>query len=714
MRILVLKRAVCAFLFITLWVSPATAQGFVTVGAADWNEAAVRRSLHVFAYGGAASDSQIDLWANMAPAAAIQEMLIFDPVNPLLSPVEDVSAGYSGSLAALQTLFASGAPDNLTCPGDRGRFDQTKQKAVADIVLNNSGLQHAWIAAVRTRGLNPFRHNVGFWLVNYQMAVNLRDTEPPLLRKHYDGALDALAAGRPFHEVLGVGATSAAVAREYNHRNNIYKNNTGVFRGNDDFAREFHQLFFRINGDVEDPAYHENVTIEHTARALTGLQIDKIPNAYGTTLDRDWWVAPIDFTDHLDVTGRDLQNLTRHYAGSLEILHNTISGATAEDKVFALAAVAIQHPESLANLPVEIVKFFADDNLDEEKTIAIREAWNTVVATPDDLLLFLQDYAISTAFHGPSTFKYRTAFQRNMTIYNLNTVDNEEAYNNAFTPRTAMLKQGADVFFPAHDVFGGQTSHNAANNPNLFQEAYNRAVDHPNDLAKTADVCRDETGAALGTWRKDWALVIPTRGGVYGVGDVGLWLWNRFVGDAARAYGTLEQANVAALLATGMDLGFAIDAGTPDTAYSVAELEHEPLFSTVASFQNATIDLGSPTTATRRKANHRVGMAINFITMTPAMFATEGTTLSRGPVLPTPIHPDVEPAQFNGLILAVDTAGLPKAIVVDGLTVWITSETAIQYQDSSGGNELIPGQSAAGTAVENTDGSYTAVDLQIS
>jgi hypothetical protein len=201
---------------------------------------------------------------------------------------------------------------------------------------------------------------------------------------------------------------------------------------------------------------------------------------------------------------------------------------------------------------------------------------------------------------------------------------------------------------------------------------------------------------------------------VYGVGDVGLWLWKRFVGDAARAYGTLEQANVAALLATGMDLGFAIDAGTPDTAYSVAELEHEPLSSAVASFQKATIDLGSPTTATRRKANHRVGMAINFITMTPAMFATEGTPISRGPVLPTPIHPDVEPAQFNGLILAVDTAGLPKAIVVDGLTVWITSETAIQYQDSSGGNELIPGQSAAGTAVENTDGSYTAVDLQIS
>jgi len=713
MKTVMLKSAACVILFFTLHVSSATAQGFETIGEADWDETAVRRVLHVFAYGGAASDSQIALWSFMRPSTAIQEMLTFAPNNPLLSPAEDVSTGHAGSLEALQTWLSSGDPDNLTCPGDRNRFNETNERADGEIVLRNQGLQQAWIAAVRTRGLNPFRHNVGFWLVNYQMAVNLHDTEPPLLRDHYDRSLDGLAAGRPFHEVLALGATSAAVAREYNHRNNTYNNNTGTFRGNDDFAREFHQLFFRINGDTEDPAYHEDVTIEHTAWALTGLQIDKVSNAYGTTLNREWWVAPIDFTDHTDETGRSILNATRNYQGNLEILHNTISGATAEDKLFDLAAVAIQHPESLANLPVEIVNFFADDNLDVEKTTAIQEAWSAIAGTPNDLLHFIREYAVSTAFHGASTLKYRTAFQRNMTIYNLNTVDNEETYGNTFSPRAPMLEQGADVFVPAHDVFGGQTSLNAANNPNLFQEAYNRAVDYPANLARTVDVCRDENDVALGTWRKDWARVIPTTGGMYPVAEVGLWLWNRFVGDGGRNFGTLERANVAALLATGMDLGFAIDPAAPETIYSVTQLSSEPLLTALTNLQSANLELGSATTSTRQEANRRIGLAINFISMTPAMFVTEGTELSQAPILPPPIDPDAEPVELNGAIQAVEAGGPPKTITLSGATVWISPETALQFEDSAGANELMPGQSASGTAVENTDGSLTAISLEI-
>lgn len=79
--------------------------------------------------------------------------------------------------------------------------------------------------------------------------------------------------------------------------------------------------------DIEDPDYHGNTTIEHTAWALTGMQIDKDPGAYGTTRTQDWWVAPIDYTDHFDATGRNLRNFTRHYAGDLEILHQPIGGA---------------------------------------------------------------------------------------------------------------------------------------------------------------------------------------------------------------------------------------------------------------------------------------------------------------------------------------------------------------------------------------------------
>ena len=36
-----------------------------------------------------------------------------------------------------------------------------------------------------------------------------------------------------------------------------------------------------------------------------------------------------------------------------------------------------------------MVNFFADDNLDADKTAAVREAWGGVVGTPDDLLSFL-------------------------------------------------------------------------------------------------------------------------------------------------------------------------------------------------------------------------------------------------------------------------------------------------------------------------------------
>jgi hypothetical protein len=701
-----MKSTAYAWLLATLWATSVSAAGFVTIENADWNEAAVQRVLHTFAYGGAASDAQIEIWSNMPPATAIQEMLTFAANNPNLSPTEDVSAAYGISLEALQALLSSDAPDNLTCPGDRGRFDATNQRADGNIVLRNQGLQQTWIAAVRTRGFNPFRHNVGFWLSNYQMAVNLHDTEPPLVREHYDTGLDALAGGAPFHEVLAEGATSAAVAREYTHRSNIYNNATGVFTGNDDFAREFHQLFFRINGDVEDPLYHEDVTIEHTAWALTGMQIDKIPNAYGTTLTGDWWVAPLDFSDHLDASGRNIRNFTRHYEGDLEILHNLISGVTAEEKLFDLAMVAINHPESLDNLPVAVVNFFADDNLDGEKINALREAWSAIAGTPNDLLQFLQDYAVSTAFHGSNTYKYRTAFQRNMTLYNLNTVDNEETYGNTFSPRTAMLEQGADVFVPVHDVFGGQTSLNAANNPDLFKEAYNRAVDSPNNVAKTTDVCRDSAGTALGTWRKDWARVIPASVEGYTADDVGRWLWRRFVGDGGRNYGGLEQANVTALLATGMDLGYLIDPASPETVYSSEELASEPLLSVVSANRVTTLDLESLVTATRREANRRVGMAINFIAMTPFMFATEG-------VLPPPTDANANPLEVSGVIEAVGATVVPNIVMVSGATVWITAGTELQFEDSAGASVLTVGQSLAGNALQNVDGSVTALSLEI-
>ncbi len=661
-----------------------SALAFTSLDDNSWNESAVRRVLHTFAYGGYATDQQIQTWSDMTPDDAIQEMLSFDAVNDKLSAVEDVTPSYADGLDALQALWSSDDPDNLTCVSKRSNYNETNTRADGNVVLRNQGLQNTWIQAVHKRGLNPFRHKVGFWLVNYQMAVNLHDTDPPLIQDLYDSSLNALEEGDPFHRILAVGATSAAVAREYGHRSNIYNNNTGVFRGTDDFAREFHQLFFRINGDIEDPDYHENTTIEHTAWALTGMQLDKVPNAYGTTPTQDWWVAPIDFTDHVDANGRNVRNFTRHYSGDLEILNQFIGGATAQEKLFDLAAVAINHPESLDNLPVSFVNFFADDNLNADKIAAIREAWQIVVGQSDDFLRFLQAYAISETFHGSDTFKYRTAFHRNMTLYNLNTVDNEEAYGNSYSPRSVMLNQGAEVFVPVHDVFGGQTSLNAANNPNLFKEAYNSSVNFPNRVAKTVEVCRDADGNALGTWRKDWARVIPAKDGGYPVEEVGQWLWDRLISDNQTNYGVLERAQITALLATGMDFGSLVDPNNPDIVYSTMALQKEPLASIVNANETALMDLDNTVVRVRREANRRVGMAINFISMTPFMFASQGV-----PAATVTVPNAVGLAQASAEA-AISSAGLTVGTVTTQNSATVPAGNVIS-QNPAAGTSVAPG-----------------------
>ncbi|MEW8585129.1 MAG: hypothetical protein AB2531_05140, partial [Candidatus Thiodiazotropha sp.] len=302
-----------------------------------------------------------------------------------------------------------------------------------------------------------------------------------------------------------------------------------------------------------------------------------------------------------------------------------ITGLTAEDKLFNLAEVAIQHPESLDNLPVAFIEYFADDNLTDNKKEKIRKSWQAVVGNTDDFLHFLQAYAISTTFHDASTYKYRTAFSRNLTIYNQNTVDNEESYGNSNTPRNVMARQGAVAFIPVHDVFGNQTSLNAANSQNLFKEAYNNNVNHPNRIAKVREVCRDASGRIVSTWEKDWARRMPTNAsGLYNVKDAGKWLWRRFTGDSGRNFTVLERAQVAALLAAGRDFASLADSANPDRLYTAAQLKSGATAALLSSLENQTLSLNSHSTELRRQSNRRVGMAINFITMTPFMFASGG------------------------------------------------------------------------------------------
>ena len=630
-----------------------------------WNETAVRKILQTFAYGGHSTDQQITLWAGMDPEQAITEILSFDAVNEKLSPSEDDTSAQGGRLEDLMaywslenTSTSNPSPFPLSQRVGYGTFytyPDTHSTLPNQTVLYSAGLQNSWVGSINKRGLNPFRQKFGLFLTNYLMAVNLNKVRPPLIRRLYDDVLDMLANGASFDQVLARGAYSAAIAMQYGHNNNVYNNQSDTFRGNDDFAREFHQLFFRINGSGEDPDYHENTTIEHTAWLLTGMQIDRDPEVYQWASNRafDHWVAPLIFTDHLDnnyqeivttdpITGyitytpgasapRTINNLSNHHQAPLEILHTQIAGTTAKEKLIALAEVDINTEESQNNLPIYIVSYFADDNLTPEKKAAVVALWRD---TPDkNVLLFLQRYAISPLFLNPDTFKYRTAFNRDMTIFNLNTVDNNEAYEKIIDFRGIMIAQGANVFVPAHNVFGGQTSLNAANNPNIFRSAYNDAIDGYWRISKLEEyqrdaagiIVKDANGQNIVTWRKDWAKIVPRNShGVYRVDDVGEWLWNRFIGDGLKNYTALERAYVNAFLATGVDFPALVQPLVAEDQITLENLAHAPLSDYMSSHQSTLMALDSQDDVLRRNSNLYMGLAIDFIIATPFMYAIGG------------------------------------------------------------------------------------------
>jgi hypothetical protein len=601
---------------------------FTTVSGADWDEPAVRKVMHLFAYGGFADDNQITTWANMDPDAAIAEILTFDPVNPLLSPPEDDTAGKGASLEELQNFWSSNQPGNPVIPAERDEYAALNSSGS----LSDSNLQDTWIQAGNTRGINPFLHRMGLFLTNYHMSLHLSRLTPALMRDHYDDTLASLQFGSDFITVIGEAAAGAPTARQYLHQFNTFNNGNGEFRGNDDFAREYHQLYFRINGDLEDPDYHENVTIENTARVLTGMNLDRIPGANGSSASGDWWVSPIDFSDHTDADGRTINNLSNHHQNCLEIYNDGVNlpnvcGATAEDKIFDLAAIAGSHEESLDNLPVYIIGHFADDNLNDEKINNIRGAWRAMAQK--DILVFLRAYAVSTTFHRSDTVKYKTAFTRNHIIQNLNTLTNEESFARARTPQRRMRDQGVEVFEPVHFVFGHQTGFDAANSPDILKNAYAANVLDGNFL-RDADHTYVNGFGQEQTWLKDWGGVIPTNtAGEHVVADVADWLWQRFMADGGGNFDPIARAQVQSLLATGRDFGYQVSqsvAGAdPETVYGSDEIQNDAALQAIVAGHAATImDLNSSDPAVQEIQNERIGYAVNFMTALPFSFALEG------------------------------------------------------------------------------------------
>ena len=579
---------------------PPPTVGFVTLTDADWDTGAVRRVLHAFAYGGQASDQQIDAWSNLPPATAIRQILTFDEHNTLLSPVtvgnSDGLANRAGTLRALSDFWKSGDAANGVDPSLRFLYEFP----IA-----------AWYKAAMSRGLNPFRQKIGLWESNYHMAINLRvGVNGDQIFRYYDDILSALAQGRPYQDVLATAATSAAIARQYGHFTNIYVN--GECFCNEDFAREYHQLFFGVLG-AYDTAYHETVAIKNTAAALTDMRLTFNP-------------ATMDFVDEL-VFGR-----TFHTPGPLDILNVQIGGNDALQRINELSQIAIEHDESLANLPVKIIAGLTDDNLTEAKIAVIREAW--AATNSKNLLEYLRAYAISQTFHSSDRVKFLTSVERLFLIANQLNLSNEEAYLELYTPYD-LEEEDVLIFAPRHNVFGAQRALEAADSADVFRNNFNRVTreDWRNRLPNV-----DRFGRS---WEKDWAAVAPkAANGDFVVSDLAEWLWNRFIGDGLKNLGTLERAYIYSYLAFDVDLIYLVNfvelqaSGQDvndltlydfDQVISTQDLESDPLLrDAMTQLAQERVLLDSPDTNLRRQANAKIGQAINFIVATPYMFAREG------------------------------------------------------------------------------------------
>lgn len=577
-----------------------------TISDAAWDETAVRQVLHVFAFGGFASDAQIRAWADMPPTDAIKEIITFDTVNEKLSP-RDPSFVVpldrpNGSLRCLSGLFARNNVDNPIRVDDRDGYKMDTWSAPS----------HTWWMAAHLRGLNPVRQRVGMFETNYHLSVSQNAGVTNLqLFTYYDGIMNGLARGDAYQDVLEWAALTAAIAQQYHHKGNVYVD--GKFQGNEDFGREYHQLFFGIVGKYDDAytgdkiGYHELVTIPNTAKALTGM----IVGAASTDSDQ------ISYGDH------------DHWQGTLDILETPVAGDNSKQRFDALSPIAIASQESLDALPVIIARVLADDLLDpasadpdvQARVAKVRALWAGM--PKKNLLEFLRKYAISTAFHDAHRVKYWTSVERNLLLVNLMNTGNAESFLDQYDPEYFTSLEDVTVFRPAHDVFGGQTGQEAAKTADVFRNAYNRSVDASWSLTRT-----EEKSGPSTIWKKDWAPFVPKDdGGKVRVKATAEWLWQRVFADGLANFGPLERAHLYAILASGKDLAYWVDDADPGHVYTKDDLETSNTLKTqVSGAEQALIRLDDADAEVAQQANYRVSLAVNFLSSLPYMFAQQGVS----------------------------------------------------------------------------------------
>jgi hypothetical protein len=443
--------------------------------------------------------------------------------------------------------------------------------------------------AARVRGGNPFRHRIGYWWLNHYLVASHSAASTWQLVRYYDDVLAALAANRPFEDIVAVASVSAAITQQYGTQYNRFWD--GYCYCNEDFAREFHQLGFGILG-VGDTDYHEFTSIKNTAKALTGMRFtsNEAPNP-------EWEGERVVF----ETDG--------HVPGAVEIQRKSIAGATAREKIAALADISVKHPEARANLPIIIIQGLADDEISSTEAQALRTAWNAM--PKKNLLRFLRAYAISKQFHARARTKRLNSIERFMIIANRFADSNIEHYRDHFAIWRLYWDEEVLPFAPWYEVFGHQTGVEAANSAQIFTKHYS---------ATTQDI-----------WRylvqedrpKDWRRLLPNDGRLT-VREAAEWLWRRFVADGLRNFGPLERAHMYALIAQGTDAAAVFTPTVPNGGLSLSDIQSAAGQQRLTSLGNMRLQLNHTNAERRAVANQYVGTAFAFMIATPYMLIQEG------------------------------------------------------------------------------------------
>ncbi len=520
----------------TLWSG-----GFETVEDREWTEGAVRRVLHAIAFGGQLDDAEIARLAELGPERAMAEIL-------------PDGIGNEVSLSDVMTELHALASE--------------RQKPIFTAEKQMRGLPIAWVREISRDGSPLAAHRVCMFETMYHLATTPDKARGPLQLAFYDqvaGDLDL-----PYQELLAAAAASGPIAVQYGHIKNTYRN--GKFRGNDDFARELHQLFFGILG-TEDP-HHEDVTIEETALALTGIRVNR--------------------------RQQTIQYLPRLHANMpLTILGVEIPytrGMTMDVRVDEICEVAIEHPEARVALPRMFVTHFGEDSPPEWVIDQAVATWND--ETPRKLLPFLRAYFASSAFHRPDRVRRALPVDLVGRLVNRLYVPSAEPSLAAATLTRRLLDDlGQAPFAPAHEVFGDITGPETHSSPETLRQWWAGLMQQANGRAAR------RTQVALPA-----AL---SAGEDMTVAALGRWLWQRLIADDLEGYRPEVEAQVVALLCLGRDFQSYLDDFGLERTTDAEELEEH-----IQALGEAFVEA--------RKAQERVRLAGLFILGTPDAFVDRG------------------------------------------------------------------------------------------